>query len=118
MHLSRAEIHIAFLVESDVIFDVLVSKEFATWSNVCNSMATTQPADVYELSEVNLRLDVHIYSDLRVPAIDEEFVPGPRSRHLIVEAAFLAQHGVFRRLNPGAESRPTPPNEEHGEHNG
>jgi hypothetical protein len=47
MHLSRAEIHIAVLVESDFVLDVLVSEEFATWSNVCNSMATTQPAATY-----------------------------------------------------------------------
>jgi len=37
---------------------------------------------------------------------------------LIVEAAFLAKHGVFWRLNPGAKSRPTPPAYKQGEHNG
>src|ERR1700687_998308 len=35
----------------------------------------------------------------------------------VVKAPFLAKHGVFRRLNPGAESRPTPPNQKQSEHN-
>src|ERR1700682_963215 len=35
----------------------------------------------------------------------------------VVKAAFLAKHGVFRRLNPGAESRPAPPNQKQSEHN-
>ena len=28
-----------------------------------------------------------------------------------VKSAFLAEHGVFRRLNPNAESRPSPPDQ-------
>ena len=55
-------------------------------------------------------------SDLCGPAIDDWFIPGSVS--LIVEAAFLAQHGVFRRFNPGAERWPSPPDQKQGEHNG
>jgi hypothetical protein len=57
-------------------------------------------------------------SDLCVPAIDEEFVPGPRSGPLIVEAAFLTEHGIFWCFNPNAESWPSPPDQKHREHNG
>src|SRR2546429_9751973 len=42
----------------------------------------------------------------------------PRSLELMVKAAFLAEHGVFRRLNPGAERWPSPPDQKQGEHNG
>ena len=45
------------------------------------------------------------------------FALGPRSLELIVKPAFLAEHGVFRRLNPHAESWPSPPNQKQGEHN-
>src|ERR1700688_892839 len=38
--------------------------------------------------------------DLCVPAIIGGFIPG--SVPLIVEATFLAQHGIFRPFNPGA----------------
>jgi hypothetical protein len=37
---------------------------------------------------------------------------------LIVEAAFLTEHGVFGRLNPNAESWPSPPDQKQSEHNG
>jgi hypothetical protein len=57
------------------------------------------------------------YSDLCVPAIDEKFAPDSRSGPFIVEAAFLSEHGVFRRLNPNAEGRPSPPDQKQGEHN-
>lgn len=55
-------------------------------------------------------------SDLHVPAIDGGSTPG--SVPLIVEAALLAEHGVFRRLNPGAERWPSPPDQKQGERNG
>src|SRR5258706_263221 len=35
----------------------------------------------------------------------------------VVEAEFLTQHGVFRRFNPNAESRPAPPDHKEREHN-
>jgi hypothetical protein len=59
-----------------------------------------------------------VVSDLCVSATDEEFAAGSRSRTLIVEAAFLVEHGVFRRLNRNAESRPSPPDQKQSEHNG
>src|SRR6266404_4992517 len=36
----------------------------------------------------------------------------------VVEPTFLAEHGVFRRLNPGTESWPSPPDQKQDEHNG
>jgi hypothetical protein len=48
-----------------------------------------------------------------------EYQMGARSLDgWIVEAAFLAEHGIFWRFNPGAESRPSPPDQKQGEHNG
>ncbi len=35
----------------------------------------------------------------------------------VVEPAFLAEHEVFRRLNPRAESWPSPPDQKQDEHN-
>src|SRR5207247_7154622 len=37
-----------------------------------------------------------------------EYRKGALTGWLIVEAAFLAEHGIFWRFNPGAESRPSP----------
>src|ERR1700739_455593 len=36
----------------------------------------------------------------------------------VFEAAFLAKHGIFGRLNPDAKSWPTPPDKKQSEHNG
>ena len=66
---------------------------------------------------LNLMFISFLYSDLCVPTIDEDG-PSPRSGSLIIEAAFLAKHGIFRRLNPGAERRPSPPDQKQCEHDG
>jgi len=63
MHLSGAEIHIAFLV-FDFIFGVLVSKEFATWSNVVTVRRQHSLLRCIWASGGEPSLDVHIYSDL------------------------------------------------------
>jgi hypothetical protein len=53
-------------------------------------------------------------SDLFVSAIDDWFISDSVP---LIKAAFLAQHGVFRRFNPGAERWPSPPDQKQGEHN-
>jgi hypothetical protein len=72
----------------------------------------------FRRSGLDIMLIRFLWSDLYVPAIDGKLVSTPRSGHLIVEAAFLAKHKVFRRLNPGAEIWPTAPNQKQSEHNG
>src|SRR5260370_1460914 len=56
----------------------------------------------------------HVSTSFCVSIISNELVGDAP----IVEAALLAKHGIFRRLNPSVKSWPTPPDKKQSEHNG